>query len=124
MLQKFTKRDRALFYHRQMPERIRRYLNGRRMPDGIINNKVLGWNGNRITIPVFGRDGESFCGRRTIRARNLATGEGRDHVRRSAGDRDDESRYALPADFKGSRARPDPSQPGTRFSVPLVGAQI
>jgi hypothetical protein len=58
MLQEFTKRDRALFYHRQMPERIRRYLNGRGVPDGIINAKVLGWNGSRITIPLFSRDGE------------------------------------------------------------------
>lgn len=58
MLQKFTKRDRALFYHRQMPERVRRYLNGRGVPDGIINDKLLGWNGSRITIPIFGRDEE------------------------------------------------------------------
>jgi hypothetical protein len=58
MLQKFTRRDRALFHHRQLPDEIRQYLNGRGIPDFIIDRELLGWNGSRITIPVFGRDGE------------------------------------------------------------------
>jgi DNA primase len=58
MLEKFTKRDRALFYHRQLPETMRTYLNGRGIPDHTIDAKLLGWNGSRITIPVFGREEE------------------------------------------------------------------
>jgi hypothetical protein len=41
-----------------MPAEIRRYLNGRGIPDRIIKAKQLGWNGERITIPVFAGNGE------------------------------------------------------------------
>ena len=58
MLQKFNGRDRALFHHSQLPDEMRQYLNGRGIPDFIIDRELLGWNGSRITIPVFGRDGE------------------------------------------------------------------
>jgi DNA primase len=47
----------ARFYHRFMPPRIRQYLNGRGIPDDLIDAHLLGWNGSRITIPVFDRDG-------------------------------------------------------------------
>src|SRR5216683_2567959 len=44
-------------YHRDLPDRIRAYLHSRGIPDEIINRHFLGWNGQRITIPVFNRKG-------------------------------------------------------------------
>jgi len=51
-------RDRAEFYHRQLPEAMRRYLNQRGIPDTFIEKYLLGWNGQFITIPIPNRDGE------------------------------------------------------------------
>ncbi len=45
-------------YHGALPDRIRRYLNDRGVPDGVIDTHLLGWNGSRITIPIFDRKGE------------------------------------------------------------------
>src|SRR2546427_347400 len=42
-------------YRRAMPDRIRRYLNRRGIPDTVIELHLVGWNGERITIPI--RDG-------------------------------------------------------------------
>ena len=50
--------DVALQHHDALPKRIRKYLNGRGIPDHIINSHILGWNGWRITIPVYNREGE------------------------------------------------------------------
>lgn len=50
--------DVALQYHDALPKRLRQYLNGRGIPDHIINSLILGWNGWRITIPIYNRDGE------------------------------------------------------------------
>jgi len=50
--------DVALQHHDALPKRIRQYLNGRGIPDHIINSNILGWNGWRITIPIYNRDGE------------------------------------------------------------------
>ena len=50
--------DVAIQYHDALPKRIREYLNGRGIPDEIINSNILGWNGWRITIPIYNRDGE------------------------------------------------------------------
>jgi DNA primase len=44
-------------YHRALPDRIRDYLHGRGIPDEIINLHRLGWNGERITIPIFSQVG-------------------------------------------------------------------
>jgi DNA primase len=45
-------------YHRNLPERIREYLRLQRgITDAVIDLHLLGWNGTRITIPVFDRDG-------------------------------------------------------------------
>lgn len=49
---------RAKLYNQAMPKRIRRYLNGRGVPDHMIDFHLLGWNAERITIPVFDREGE------------------------------------------------------------------
>jgi CHC2-type zinc finger protein/Toprim domain-containing protein len=45
-------------YHRDLPPNIRRYLNDRGIPDKTVDKHLLGWSGRRITIPVFGREGE------------------------------------------------------------------
>jgi len=47
----------AELYHDQLPDRIRRYLNARGIPDPTIEQAQLGWNGERITIPVYDREG-------------------------------------------------------------------
>lgn len=44
-------------YHAALPDSIRGYLNGRGITDAVIDRAELGWNGERITIPVYGRDG-------------------------------------------------------------------
>lgn len=51
-------RDRAEFYHRQLPQTMRRYLNSRGIPDTVIERYTLGWNGKAITIPVEDRTGK------------------------------------------------------------------
>ena len=53
-----TPRDIAERYHRCLPEHIRQYLKDRGIPATIIDRQRLGWNGKRITIPIFGREGE------------------------------------------------------------------
>src|SRR5216684_1343917 len=47
----------AAEYYRALPDRIREYLHARGIPDGVIDRGFLGWNGSRITIPVFNRKG-------------------------------------------------------------------
>lgn len=51
----------AAEYHRALPDRIRAYLNGRGITDDIITLHQLGWNGQRITIPITNRDGLLAC---------------------------------------------------------------
>jgi hypothetical protein len=43
----------ATNYHKAIPARIRWYLNKRGIPDVLIDFHLLGWNGRRITIPIF-----------------------------------------------------------------------
>jgi DNA primase len=50
--------DIAIQYHEALPQRIRHYLNARGIPNDIINSNLLGWNGWRITIPIYNRQGE------------------------------------------------------------------
>src|SRR5712692_10306534 len=46
-------------YHCRLPLRIRGYLGqARGISSEIIDRHLLGWNGSRITIPVFDRRGE------------------------------------------------------------------
>jgi len=50
-------RSVALYYHRRLPDRIRNYLNDERgISDEVIHSSLLGWNGQRITIPIFDRE--------------------------------------------------------------------
>ncbi len=46
----------AELYHEALPPHIRRYLNARGIPDPVIERAQLGWNGERITIPVYDRE--------------------------------------------------------------------
>src|SRR5438132_14402349 len=41
--------DLATKYHKALPGRIRRYLNGRGIPDLVIDFHLLGWHEGRIT---------------------------------------------------------------------------
>jgi DNA primase len=50
--------DLATKCHKGLPERIRQYLNGRGIPDEMIDLNLIGWNGWRITIPIFNREGQ------------------------------------------------------------------
>jgi DNA primase len=50
--------DLAFRFHEELPGRLRQYLNGRGIPDAIIDSHLLGWNGLRITIPIYDRKGE------------------------------------------------------------------
>src|SRR5215510_11701102 len=50
--------DLARKFHYDMPDRIRQYLNGRGIPDEMIDLNLLGWNGWRITIPIFDGKGK------------------------------------------------------------------
>src|SRR2546426_7727527 len=47
----------AELYHDQLPGRIRSYLNERGIPDPVIELAQLGCNGERITIPIYDREG-------------------------------------------------------------------
>jgi len=58
MTKHINRLDEAIRYHEALPSRIRQYLKGRGIPDDTINSFLLGWNGWRITIPIYNRDGE------------------------------------------------------------------
>ena len=51
-------RKQAADYHEALPQRMREYLNARGIPDVLIDFHLLGWNGARITIPIFDREGQ------------------------------------------------------------------
>jgi DNA primase len=57
-----TPRDIAERFHRSLPEEIRSYLKGRGIPATFIDRQLLGWDGTRITIPVFGGEGGEVLG--------------------------------------------------------------
>lgn len=48
--------NEALAHHQRLPERLWKYLNNRGIPDALIHKYLLGWNGQRITIPIPNRD--------------------------------------------------------------------
>ncbi len=51
-------RSEALACHQRLPRRLWKYLNGRGIPDTLIHKHLLGWNGQRITIPIPDRTGK------------------------------------------------------------------
>src|SRR5437867_9443695 len=58
MTQRSAALEIAHQYHHAMPDRIRRYLNNRGIPDAVIELHLLGWNGERITIPIRDAEGQ------------------------------------------------------------------
>lgn len=58
MIYPTIRREIAERYHRALPEDIRAYLKGRGIPSTIIERQLLGWNGERITVPIFNRERE------------------------------------------------------------------
>src|SRR5437870_3527422 len=57
-----TPRDIAERYHRCLPEEIRSYLKCRGIPSTIIDCRLLGWDGKRITIPILGHTPREVIG--------------------------------------------------------------
>jgi DNA primase len=55
-------RVRAEKFHNFLPEEIRSYLKGRGIPATIIEGHLLGWNGKRITMPIFGENRRKVLG--------------------------------------------------------------
>jgi DNA primase len=55
-------RVRAEKFHNFLPDEIRSYLKGRGIPATIIEGHLLGWNGERITIPIFGENRRKVLG--------------------------------------------------------------
>ena len=45
-------------YNKALPDEVREYLHERGLDDDVIESHLLGWNGHRITIPIFNREGE------------------------------------------------------------------
>lgn len=58
MIHPNIRREIAERYHRALPAEVRRHLNGRGLPDDVIDRFLLGWNGERITLPIFDRQGD------------------------------------------------------------------
>jgi DNA primase len=69
-----TPRDIAERYHRCLPEEVRSYLKGRGIPATVIDCRRLGWDGKRITIPVYGRMPGEVLGFRYARPPELFDG--------------------------------------------------
>lgn len=57
MAKNHTREDVERF-HRRLPARIRGFLRQAGLPDHLIDRRLLGWNGESITAPVFDADGE------------------------------------------------------------------
>jgi len=51
-------RKEALFYHQKLPKRLWRYFRRQGFSDEFIHRHLLGWDGKRITVPVFGPERE------------------------------------------------------------------
>jgi DNA primase len=45
-------------YHKALPDEARNYLHERGLDDDVIDRHLLGWDGHRITIPIFNREGD------------------------------------------------------------------
>ena len=58
MTQSTTLYELAVKYHEALPDRVRTYLYYRGIPDALLDLHLLGWNGRRITIPIFNYAGE------------------------------------------------------------------
>jgi hypothetical protein len=57
-----TPRDIAERYNRFMPDEVRQFLKGRGIAATLIDRQLLGWDGKRITIPIFGESTREVFG--------------------------------------------------------------
>lgn len=57
MRKKYTREDAERF-HSRLPAHIRGFLRQVRLPDYLIDKRLLGWNGEHITVPVFDDEGK------------------------------------------------------------------
>lgn len=55
-------RVRAEKLHSFLPDDVRDYLKGRGIPSTVIERHLLGWDGERVTIPIFGRKPDEVLG--------------------------------------------------------------
>src|SRR4051794_5631933 len=55
-------RERARRFHNRLPDEIRHFLKGRGIPSTFIEDYLLGWDRERITIPIFGCEPEEVVG--------------------------------------------------------------
>ena len=67
MIHPKIRREIAERYHRALPDEIRNYLKGRGVPATLIERQLLGWNGERITVPIFGRERGEVLGFRYLK---------------------------------------------------------
>lgn len=49
-------REEALFFHKCLPRRLWRAFREVGLPDDLIRRRLLGWDGEQITVPVFNRE--------------------------------------------------------------------
>lgn len=57
-----TPRDIAERYHRFMPDEVRQSLKGRGIAATLIDRQLLGWDGKRVVIPIFGESTREALG--------------------------------------------------------------
>src|ERR1043165_5037702 len=69
-----TPRDIAERFNRFLPEEIRSYLKGRGIPATIIDCRLLGWDGKRITLPILGQSSREVIGFRYAKPPELLFG--------------------------------------------------
>src|SRR6185436_13410278 len=53
--------SQAVTYHRNLPADLWFDLENQGIPGAIIYSRLIGWNGEHVTIPVFSRDRKVLC---------------------------------------------------------------
>ncbi len=56
--ERFMNQEAYKQYNQNLPERIKKWLNARGINDEIINRSFIGWDKDKITIPIFDKNGE------------------------------------------------------------------
>lgn len=53
--------SQAVTYHRNLPPDLWFDLENQGIPGAVIHSRLIGWDGERVTIPVFSRDRKLLC---------------------------------------------------------------
>ncbi len=53
--------SQAVTYHRNLPPDLWFDLENQGIPGAVIHSRLIGWNGEHVTIPVFSRDRKLLC---------------------------------------------------------------